>query len=164
MKSTTQQLTGRSLDVIVALTLGYQWLRENKDGGLVMLCPPCFLDFRTIMASRNIVASRHVKKRDSTWISSSPPEPISKWQLNYISLYHNTLSCALELGESNWCWAMFQSAAAITIVVSVPDGDALQTVADVGVWRRDFPTLEEALATARCRAFLQAKEQDDDNS
>ena len=146
MKSATQQLTGRDLDVAVAKALGYQWLRENKDDGLVMLCPPCFLDFR--------------RGEELVWVSSKPPaKPVGARQLGYVSLYHSISPYVLELGESNWCWAMFQSAAAITVVVSVPDGDTLRTVADVGVWRRDFSTLEEALATARCRAFLQAKEQ-----
>ena len=148
MKSIIQQLTGRSLDVIVALTLGYQWLRENKDGGLVMLCPPCFLDFR--------------HRGEPVWIKSEPPpEPISDQQLCYVSLYHSASSYVLELGTADWYWATFQSAEAITIMISVSDGDILHTVADVRVWRRDFPTLEEALATTRCWAFLQAKERSD---
>ncbi len=128
------QLSGQKLDVAVALTQGWQWLRQWN--GLTLLLPPGY-----------------ILRYDGYELSSADAERRSDWA-SLIPDYHASLESAWQLDGKDWNWHIRDHYVC---------GDRQLTFLIVQryTWQRlaivVMPWVEHGFATGRCRAYLLAK-------
>lgn len=129
-------LSGRELDIAVALELGAVW------------CVPYHANCKALYLPED-TTTRDIAPQDY---------PTCKSYDLYISHYSSDVAAAWELDGKWWEWRFTQiyseGIAAIGAWVMLPESH--RWIASV-VKAPDFPTKAAAYATARCRAWLKAK-------
>jgi len=143
MNTQIQALRGTALNIAVAKALG--WICWNfHDGERFVLLEPRSEEWMPgIIASQSAVETDQLPRVvESPWPLAVDFEPIPNDD------WAHRLQAATQLG-TQYIWQTTQSPRTVEVAVF---GLAVCTVL-----RQDFPTLEEAIATARCRAFLQVE-------